>query len=241
MLKNPLMSQSQETTILLAEDDPNLGILLRDFLQIVGYKVLHYTDGIAALAGFSDQVDICVLDVMMPRMDGFTLSAEIRAKNPLIPVIFLTAKSLPEDRVKGFKAGCDDYITKPFSTEELQLRIEAILRRCQRSGKSLPYQAGDLMQIGGYTFDHSNLTLKLGQESATLTRKEADLLLLLARHKNQLLTREFTLKTIWGTDDYFIGRSMDVFITKLRKHLKGDPSIAITNVHGVGFRLEVPE
>ncbi len=235
------MNHPQATTILLAEDDPNLGILLRDFLQIVGYRVLLCSDGQAALAKFSDQVDICVLDVMMPRMDGFTLSAEIRAKNPMIPVIFLTAKSLPEDRIKGFKSGCDDYITKPFSTEELQLRIEAILRRCQRNSRSMPWQPGDVLQIGTFSFDHSNLTLKQGSDTATLTRKEADLLLLLARHKNQLLTREFTLKAIWGTDDYFIGRSMDVFITKLRKHLKGDPSIAITNVHGVGFRLEVPE
>jgi two-component system, OmpR family, response regulator len=235
------MNKKDEVTILLVEDDPNLGILLKDFLRIIGYKVEFCSDGQSALEHFSRSVDICVLDVMMPKKDGFTLAAEIRERDADIPIIFLTAKTLTEDRIRGFKAGCDDYITKPFSTEELHLRIEAVLRRCRRRDLFPQPLLGEVIPLGAYSFDPGNLCLKLGDDSITLTRKEADLLQLLAIHKNQLLTREFTLKTIWGTDDYFIGRSMDVFITKLRKHLKGDPSIAITNVHGVGFRLEVPE
>jgi DNA-binding response OmpR family regulator len=236
------MKSKERGTIMLVEDDPNLSTLLRDFLEIIGYKVMLFNDGRSALDHFSSEVDLCVLDIMMPFKDGLTLAGEIKAISPDMPVVFLTAKSLQEDRIKGFKAGCDDYITKPFSTEELHLRIEAILRRCRRQEEASLLPGEKLIPIGEYAFDAFNMTLTYqNEEGITLTRKEADLLLLLSKHKNQLLTREFALKKIWGTDDYFIGRSMDVFITKLRKHLKQDPKISITNVHGVGFRLEVPE
>lgn len=236
------MKVNERGTIMLVEDDPNLSTLLRDFLEIIGYKVMLFNDGRSALDHFSSEVDLCVLDIMMPFKDGLTLSGEIKAISPEMPIVFLTAKSLQEDRIKGFKAGCDDYITKPFSTEELHLRIEAILRRCRRQEDASLLPGEKMIPIGEYAFDSFNMTLTYqNEEGITLTRKEADLLLLLSKHKNQLLTREFALKKIWGTDDYFIGRSMDVFITKLRKHLKQDPKISITNVHGVGFRLEVPE
>jgi two-component system, OmpR family, response regulator len=233
------MKSGERGTIMLVEDDPNLSTLLRDFLEIIGYRVMLFHDGQQAIEAFGPEVDLCVLDVMMPLKDGFTLANEIKAINPDIPLIFLTAKTMQEDRIKGFKTGCDDYITKPFSTEELHLRIAAILRRSKRQEEP----AGELsncVRLGEYTFDPTNLTLSIGDDTVTLTRKEADLLQLLCQHRNQLLTREFALKKIWGSDDYFIGRSMDVFITKLRKHLKQDPAISITNVHGVGFRLEVP-
>ncbi|MFO7723267.1 MAG: response regulator transcription factor [Bacteroidales bacterium] len=234
------MKPGERGIIMLVEDDPNLSTLLRDFLEIIGYKVILCNDGQQAIEQFSPEIDLCVLDVMMPVKDGFTLAREIKAKSPDTPLIFLTAKTLQEDRIKGFRTGCDDYITKPFSTEELHLRISAILRRCKKQEDLIP-SSDSVIRIGKYIFDAGNLTLTINDEPVTLTRKEADLLLLLCQHKNQLLTREFTLKKIWGSDDYFIGRSMDVFITKLRKHLKQDPEISITNVHGVGFRLEVPQ
>jgi DNA-binding response OmpR family regulator len=233
------MKSGERGTIMLVEDDPNLSTLLRDFLEIIGYKVILCNDGQQAIEKFTDDVDLCVLDVMMPVKDGFTVASEIKAKSPDVPLIFLTAKSLQEDRIKGFRTGCDDYITKPFSTEELHLRISAILRRCKKQDDN-SINTDSVINLGQYVFDAGNLTLRFNEDTVTLTRKEADLLLLLCQHKNQLLTREFALKRIWGSDDYFIGRSMDVFITKLRKHLKQDPEIAITNVHGVGFRLEVP-
>lgn len=236
------MKTSEKATIMLVEDDPNLSILLKDFLEIIGYSVILCKDGNDAIKTFNTDIDLCVLDIMMPYKDGFTLAKEIKEKAPEMPVIFLTAKNMQEDRIKGFRIGCDDYLTKPFSTEELHLRIEAILRRCRRQ-EGIGMSGSDMViQIGDYTFDASNLMLSYREEEPlTLTKKESDLLLLLSQHKNQLLTREFALKRIWGSDDYFIGRSMDVFITKLRKHLKQDPNISITNVHGVGFRLEVPE
>lgn len=235
------MNNRVPVSILLVEDDPNLSTLLKDFLEIIGYTVVLCHDSSKALKLFTEHIDICILDVMMPVKDGFTVAREIKQVSPDVPIIFLTAKTLQEDRIKGFKAGCDDYITKPFSTEELHLRIEAILKRCLRQEQIANKQSSTVIPIGEYLLDHTNMTLQHPEGTATLTRKEADLLLLLAQHKNQLLTREFTLKRVWGTDDYFIGRSMDVFITKLRKHLKNDPSISITNVHGVGFRLEAPE
>jgi DNA-binding response OmpR family regulator len=177
---------------------------------------------------------------MMPVMDGYALAEEIRKIDETIPIVFLTAKSMKEDRIKGFKTGCDDYIPKPFSTEELSLRIQAILKRCatglilENSRESEKYY-----QIGLYQYDVKNMILRLNQEEKVLTRKENALLKLLVENKNQLLTREVALKSVWGDDDYFIGRSMDVFIAKLRKYLKDDPSISITNVHGTGFKLEI--
>lgn len=235
---NTMGIPENKIAILLVEDDPNLSDVLKDYLDLLGYKVIHAADGEKGLSSFrKSKVDLCILDVMLPKKDGFTLAKEIRNENQLVPIIFLTARGLMEDRVTGFKAGCDDYISKPFSSEELSLRIEAILRRCR---PPQPEQA-DIIFIGRYTFDTTNFELILGNEHHSLTPKEAALLAVLCKHKNSLLTREKALKEVWGDDDYFIGRSMDVFITKLRKYLKDDPDVAIVNVHGTGFRLEVRE
>lgn len=228
--------------ILLVEDDPNLCMLLQDFLELMHYKISVAHDGEQGYAIFqSETPDLCILDVMMPRMDGFSLAALIRKKNNQIPIIFLTAKSLNEDRLKGFHQGCDDYITKPFSTEELNLRIKAILRRCSRSILDDPEQMNEVFDIGKFVFDAPNLILKSDFGIQTLTQKESSLLKLLCLNKNKLLTRDHALKTVWGNNDYFIGRSMDVFITRLRKYLKDDPNVAISNIHGIGFKLEVKE
>ena len=224
--------------ILLVEDDLNLSTVLQDYLEMLGYRVTVCRDGEEGIKAFSSgSFDLCLLDVMMPRKDGFTLAKEIRGMDELMPIIFLTAKSLKEDRIQGFRNGCDDYITKPFSTEELSLRVSAVLRRCQAS-PTFNVEEKVKFRIGKFAFDYSNMQLTTGESIHTLTRKEADLLRLLCENENQLLKRETALKLVWGSDDYFIGRSMDVFIAKLRKYLKDDPQIAITNVHGTGFKLE---
>ena len=228
-----------KATILLVEDDPNLSDVLKDYLELLDYKVLLAADGEIGFNTFKKNgIDLCLLDVMLPRMDGFTLAIAIRELNSEVPIIFLTARGQMEDRITGFKAGCDDYVAKPFSSEELSLRIEAILKRCQVNFKPAP---GEHYQVGLYFFDAANLELKIGETNHNLTPKEAALLRLLCQNMNILLPREKALMEIWGTDDYFIGRSMDVFITKLRKYLKDDPNVAIVNVHGSGFRLEVKE
>jgi DNA-binding response OmpR family regulator len=228
-----------KASILLVEDDPNLSDVLKDYLELLGYKVLLAADGEAGQHSFEkNAVDLCILDVMLPRKDGFTLAAEIRQHDAEVPIIFLTARGQMEDRITGFKAGCDDYVAKPFSSEELSLRIEAILKRCRVPFTVVP---GEEYIIGLYVFDAANLELRMGVAKHSLTPKEAALLRLLCRNRNILLPREKALKEIWGTDDYFIGRSMDVFITKLRKYLKDDPNVAIVNVHGSGFRLEVKD
>lgn len=231
--------------ILLVEDDINLGDVLRDYLELQEYEVVRALDGVEGLRIFNeDKFDLLILDVMLPRKDGFTLATEIRAINQQIPVIFLTARGQADDRVTGFKAGCDDYMTKPFSSEELELRIGAILRRCRQPEPTVPSDitpASSILPLGKYTFDSSNHELRIADKRISLTTKEVELLRVLYSHKNQLITREKTLKTVWGSDNYFIGRSMDVFITKLRKYLKEDPDISIVNVHGTGFRLEVKE
>lgn len=227
-----------KTRILLVEDDANLSMVLKDYLEMLGYETILRNDGEEGLEAFKEnEFSLCILDVMMPKKDGFQLAKEIRAINPEIPLIFLTAKSLKEDRIAGLKAGADDYITKPFSTEELSLRISAILKRSeiQYRQKRIP----DVFELGTIQFDHKNMVLIHNEKEISLTRKESALLKLLAENKNQLVEREFALEKIWGSSDYFIGRSMDVFIAKLRKMLKIDPNIAITNVHGTGFKLEV--
>jgi DNA-binding response OmpR family regulator len=221
--------------ILLVEDDPNLSDVLKDYLEMTGYLVHLSPDGESGSKAFTDNpFDLCILDVMLPRKDGYTLAREIREKDQLIPIIFLTARGMMEDRITGFRSGCDDYVTKPFSSEELNLRIEAILRRCQNQNSF-----AETYEIGSYLFDISNFELIRKGEHVSLTPKEAALLKVLCKNKNMLITREKALIEVWGTDDYFIGRSMDVFITKLRKYLKDDPRVAIVNVHGTGFRLEV--
>lgn len=231
--------------ILLVEDDINLGDVLRDYLELQEYEVTRAKDGVEGLDIYQSKTfDLLILDIMLPRKDGFTLAKEIREFNQTIPIIFLTARGQTEDRVTGFKTGGDDYITKPFSSEELELRIGAILRRIKQTGNN--GKPGETLNngifiLGKYTFDSANHELRIEDKRIGLTTKEVELLRVLYAHKNQLITREKTLKAVWGSDNYFIGRSMDVFITKLRKYLKDDESISIVNVHGTGFRLEVKE
>ena len=223
--------------ILLAEDDPNLGTVLKDSLELEDNYVELFADGEQAWKSFNkDDFDICILDVMMPLKDGFTLAKEIKKVAPKMPIIFLTAKSMKEDKLEGFKLGADDYITKPFSFEELQLRIEAVMRRVNSS--ILPSQQAEFT-IGKYTYVDNDRALKIGDNSTKLTTKEAELLKLLAHNVNKIVDRDVALKSIWGNDNYFTGRSMDVYITKLRKYLKADDRIEIVNIHGQGFKLIV--
>ena len=224
--------------ILLCEDDENLGMLLREYLQAKGYETELFADGEAGYRGFvRGRYDICVLDVMMPKKDGFTLAQEIKQADKDMPIVFLTAKTLKEDVFEGFKLGADDYITKPFSMEELTLRIEAILRRVQ--GKRRTENA--IFKIGSHTYDPHKQTLQRGEEKTKLTTKESELLTLLYQHANDILQREYALKSIWIDDNYFNARSMDVYITKLRKHLRDDEDVEILNVHGKGYKLIIPE
>ena len=224
--------------ILLCEDDENLGMLLREYLQAKGYATELCADGEAGYKAFlKTKFDICVLDVMMPKKDGFTLAQEIRSSNIDVPIIFLTAKTMKEDILDGFKIGADDYITKPFSMEELVFRIEAIMRRT----KGKKSKESTLYHIGQFTFDTQKQLLCIGDEQRKLTTKENELLALLCSHANEILQRDFALKTIWIDDNYFNARSMDVYITKLRKHLKDDPQIEIINIHGKGYKLITPE
>ncbi len=224
--------------ILLCEDDENLGMLLREYLQAKGYATELCADGEAGYKSFlKAKFDICVLDVMMPKKDGFTLAKEIRNSNQDVPIIFLTAKTLKEDILEGFKIGADDYITKPFSMEELVFRIEAIIRRT----KGKKNKESTVYHIGQFTFDTQKQLLCIGDEQRKLTTKENELLALLCSHANEILQRDFALKTIWIDDNYFNARSMDVYITKLRKHLKDDPQIEIINIHGKGYKLITPD
>jgi DNA-binding response OmpR family regulator len=226
--------------ILLVEDDPNLSLVLQDYLEMMELDITLARNGKEGLEIFRNGTfNLCILDIMMPVMDGFTLAEEIRKMSDTVPIVFLTAKSLKEDRIKGFRLGCDDYIMKPFSTEELSLRLQAILKRCL--AQTAVKEEDPIYNIGKYAFDHKNMILRIDNKERVLTRKENALLKLLFENRNKLLTRETALKSVWGNDDYFIGRSMDVFITKLRKYLQDDPSILITNVHGTGFKLEVKE
>jgi two-component system, OmpR family, response regulator len=221
--------------ILLAEDDENLGVLLRNYLSAKSYETTLYTDGKKALDAFpGGAFGLCLLDIMMPEMDGLTLAREIRTLNPGIPIIFLTAKSQKEDVIDGFKTGADDYITKPFSMEELLYRIEAILRRT--SSPSVKKKE-EHYKIGGYSFDPLKQMLVFDEKSIKLTTKESELLEMLCTHGNEILERNFALKTIWIDDNYFNARSMDVYITRLRKYLKKDPLVKILNVHGRGYKL----
>ena len=229
----------KKASILLVEDDPNLSMVLQDYLEMLNYSIVLARNGEEGLMSYMEQnFDLCILDVMMPKKDGFTLAEDIRRINGDIPIIFLTAKSLKEDRIRGFQTGCDDYITKPFSTEELSLRIHAILRRCSYQNNTDSEDQSKTYQLGTYSFEPANMNLVGEHESRSLTRKETALLKILCENENQLIAREFILKEIWGDDDYFLGRSMDVFIAKLRKYLCEDNSLSITNVHGAGFKLE---
>ena len=227
----------EKMRILLCEDDENLGMLLREYLQAKGYNTELCHDGEAGLQAFhASKFDLCVFDVMMPKKDGFTLAKEIREENHETPIIFLTAKTLKEDILEGFKIGADDYLTKPFSMEELTFRIEAVLRRVK--GKKSKERTS--YKIGSFSFDTQKQVLARGEESIKLTTKECELLSLLCANVNEVLQRDFALKTIWIDDNYFNARSMDVYITKLRKHLKDDESLEIINIHGKGYKLIVP-
>jgi two-component system, OmpR family, response regulator len=229
------METDVKTRLLLAEDDDSLGLLLKDFLQAKGYEVDWCTNGKIAFDSFSKNTfDLCIFDVMMPEKDGLALAREVRMLNKNIPIMFLTAKSMKEDIIEGFNRGADDYITKPFNTEELLVRIQALLRR------SKPREDGtDEFQIGDYSFNFKNQILDYKGSHEKLTTKEADLLKLLCLNANDVLDRNFALKAIWHNDSYFNSRSMDVYVTKLRKYLKEDPKVQIINIHGKGFKLYV--
>ncbi len=225
--------------ILLCEDDTNLGMVLKNYLELNDYDVVLERDGRLGLAAFQrEKFDICLLDVMMPHMDGFTLAEEIRDVDPDIPLFFLSAKTMKEDIISGYKLGADDYITKPFDSEVLMHKIKAILKRNEEMTKEAENMEFDL---GGFHFNPKLRELVFADKKLTLSPKENELLRMLAEHKNDLLPREKALKKIWGSDTYFNGRSMDVYIAKLRKYLKDDENLEIVNIHGNGFRLVVKE
>ncbi len=224
--------------IMLVEDDLNLGFLLVEFLEQKGMSVKLYRDGQTALTGFQTyHFDFCILDVMLPKMDGFTLARKIKALKPKVPIIFLTARALKEDKLTGYKIGVDDYITKPFDEDELFCKIEAILNR---SGV-IPDDNDNVYNIGRYIFDYKNQQLKLDGKTRRLTETENNVLWMLCLNKNNLVHREQILTAIWKDNDYFAGRSLDVFISKLRKYLSGDPSVKIENIPKVGFILQAPD
>jgi len=223
--------------ILLVEDDPNFGTVLKDYLALNDYNVTHAKDGIEGLIMFkNNDFDLCILDVMMPRKDGFSLAQDIRSKNKEIPIIFLTAKTLKEDVLKGYQVGADDYLNKPFDSEVLLFKIKAILQR-KESDTSAENQQFEF-NIGGFFFNSKLRHLSVGEdEPQKLSPKESKLLRMLALHKNDLMPRELALTKIWRDDNYFTSRSMDVYIAKLRKYLKNDDTVEILNIHGEGFRL----
>ncbi|EHG24823.1 response regulator transcription factor [Alloprevotella rava] len=232
------MDEKNRIRILLCEDEENLGPLLREYLQAKGFDTELAVDGEEGYKTFmAEKFDLCILDVMMPKKDGFTLAKEIRSVNEFIPIIFLTAKTLKEDIQTGFKIGADDYVTKPFSMEELRLRIEAVMRRVSNKQN----RALSFYKIGSYEFDTKKQTLSRGGKIQDLTTKESELLNLLCAHANDVLLRDDALKAIWLDNNYFNARSMDVYITRLRKHLQEDENVRIINVHGKGYRLIMPD
>ena len=224
--------------ILLVEDDLNLGLVITDHLRSLDYDVICAENGAEGLVKFNDiAFDMCILDVMLPILDGFSLAKDIRKINAAIPILFLTAKSMTEDKIAGFEAGGDDYLTKPFSIQEFQLRVKALLRRVQVAQT----EEEKVYNLGLYSYDKENQILSISGKDKTLTKKEAQILRFLYKYKNQVISREIILKGVWGQDDYFVGRSLDVFITKLRKYFAEDPRIVISNLHGVGFKFVIPE
>lgn len=227
---------SNKKKVLLVEDDTNLGNLLQDSLEIKNYDVVLKRNGEDAFNEFkNNKFDMCILDVMMPKKDGFTLAKEIRRMNSQVPIMFLTAKALKEDTIEGLKLGADDYMTKPFSMEELTLRMENIFKRLPKAEASTQNK----FKIGRFDFDNTMRVLKIGDKETKLTTKESELLKMLAVYLDRILEREVALNAVWGTDSYFAGRSMDVYIAKLRKYLKDDPNVEILNIHGTGFKLIV--
>lgn len=228
----------QKVKILLVEDDVSMGFLLVDFLESNGFDVKLYKDGESGLNAFrSGTYDFCILDVMLPGIDGFTIAERIRAENKLVPIIFLTARSMKQDKIKGFNLGVDDYVTKPFDEDELLCRVHSILNRIQLTETPVEIEPQSTCSIGAFSFDYTNQLLTKGTFSKRLTQKESDVLRMLCHAMNNIVKREDILVAIWGENDYFHGRSLDVFIAKLRKYLKDDPSISIENVPKVGFVL----
>lgn len=221
--------------ILYAEDDETLAFLTKDNLEM-HYDVTHCTDGEMCLKAFkSETFDICIFDIMMPKMDGFELAEKIRQLNADVPIIFLSAKTLKEDRIKGLRLGADDYLVKPFSIEELLLKIEIFLKRSQKNTTV----ENAIYTVGKYQFDHKNYLVFTDSEKISLTQREAELLKLFLDNKNVVMKREEILKSLWGNDDYFMGRSLDVFISRLRKILANEKGITIENLHGIGFKFNV--
>lgn len=226
----------EKIKVLLAEDDPNLGKVLTTYLEAKGFSVNLFENGELAFRSFmNNHYDVCLVDVMMPVKDGYTLAREIRTQNSKIPILFLTAKNMQQDVLEGFEAGADDYITKPFSMDELLVRTKAVLRRTDPA--LIGEQQKTNFVIGKYNYDYTRQILSINGIDYKLTSKEAELLKMLCEKKNDILDRSFALKKIWSDDSYFNARSMDVYITKLRKYLKDDPDIALMNVHGIGFKL----
>jgi DNA-binding response OmpR family regulator len=231
------MMNEFQAQILLLEDDHNLGLIVEEHLRLNGFEVTLCKDGSEGWNNFNEGTfDLCLVDIMMPKMDGFEFTRMVREQNDTIPIIFLTAKSLQEDKIKGFKIGCDDYITKPFSVEELLLRIQAVLKR---ANKNLLEPGKSIFEIGEFIFDSKKRILKGTSNDYKLTSKESELLRLLCLNIDETLERNFALKEIWGDESYFNSRSMDVFISKLRKYLKDDENIEIINIHGKGFKLQI--
>ena len=234
--RNPNQYSMSKARILYAEDDETLAFLTSDNLEQSGFDVTHCADGPECLEKFAaGNFDICILDIMMPGADGFEVAEKIRAANREIPIIFLSAKTLREDRIKGLRLGADDYLVKPFSIEELLLKIEVFLKRSMKNNAT-----DGSITIGNLVFDPQNFTIAKDGESLTLTQRESELLAHFYHNRNQVLRREDILRAIWGDDDYFMGRSLDVFISRLRKILSGQPGISIDNLHGIGFRLTMP-
>ena len=235
LYRNTLNNMVQKTKILLVEDDTSLGFVIKDGLETVNYEVTHCTDGNQGLQTFNKNFfDLCLFDIMLPLKDGISLAQAVRRKNDHIPIIFITAKNMSEDKIAGFKAGADDYITKPFNMEELLLRIDVFIKRTKASTEQTKFD------IGKCKFDMENLSVDGPNTSVRLTQKEADLLYFFCQNPNKIVKREEVLTKVWGKDDYFLGRSMDVFITKLRKYLKDETDIEIQTIHGVGFKFMFP-
>lgn len=229
----------EKINVLLAEDDRNLGTILKSYLEAKGFRTTLCDNGKVALEAFKkNEYNFCICDVMMPVMDGFTLAKEIRKLDKKVPLLFLTAKTMQEDKLEGFEIGADDYITKPFSMEELLLRLKAILRRSNMEENK---HVNHIYKFGKYSFDYDHQQLSIGKKQEKLTSKEAELLKLLCDHLNEVLDRTVALNKIWYDDSYFNARSMDVYITKLRKFLKEDSNVELINVHGVGFKLVAPQ
>ena len=234
-----------KTKILLVEDDKAMAKVLKRYLDVRGFDVTHCNNGKQGFQEFSGDknFDLCILDVLMPYKDGFTLAQEIRKLDQYVPILFVSSKTLSEDKIKAFKIGADDYITKPFNAEELTLRINAIIKRQQSEPKVVETieTMPDVIHIGAYEFNFPFQRLSFGEDERKLTTREAELLRFLYFHKNDLIKREFILQEIWGDDDYYKGRSLDVFMSRLRKYLKEDPNIQIINVHAIGFKFVVAE